>query len=173
MAGSFWRRLPAAALRGFANACLPFATAAALSASKLLLGMYTSPRSSTGAAASRRPPSAASRRRSGTSFTVRMLAVTSSPVVPSPRVAARTRRPSSYVKAMDEPSILSSHTTGTMRPNASVTRSGSNDGKQHSSRSSGKSRSHTMVATSRERNAMSLLSTILSFCLPLRSSTCS
>ena len=52
-----------------------------------------------------------------------MLAVTSSPVAPSPRVAARTKRPSSYVSAMDEPSILSSHTTGTMRPNASTTRS--------------------------------------------------
>ena len=52
-----------------------------------------------------------------------MFAVTSSPVVPSPRVAARIRRPPSYVSAMDEPSILSSHTTGTMRPNASVTRS--------------------------------------------------
>ena len=123
MDGSFWRRLPAAALRGFANACLPFSTAAAFSASKLDFGMYTSPRSSTGASASRKPPSAPSRRRSGTSFTVRMLAVTSSPVVPSPRVAARIRRPSSYVSAMDEPSILSSHTTGTMRPNASVTRS--------------------------------------------------
>ncbi len=121
--GSFWRRLPAAALRGFANACLPFSTAAAFSASKLDFGMYTSPRSSTGASASRNPPSAPSRRRSGTSFTVRMFAVTSSPVVPSPRVAARIRRPPSYVSAMDEPSILSSHTTGTMRPNASVTRS--------------------------------------------------
>ena len=32
--GSFWRRLPAAALRGFANACLPFSTAATFSASK-------------------------------------------------------------------------------------------------------------------------------------------
>ena len=34
-------------------------------------------------------------------------------------------------------------------------------------RVSGKSRSRTMVATSRLKNAMSLLSTIFSFCLPL------
>ena len=57
--------------------------------------------------------------------------------------------------------------------NASVTFSESNEGNEHASRSSGKSRSRTMVATSRLKNAMSLLSTIFSFCLPLRSSTCS
>ena len=58
-------------------------------------------------------------------------------------------------------------------PNASVTASGLNDGKLHASRSSGKSRSRTMVATFRLRNAMSLFSTMRSFCLPLSSSTCS
>ena len=43
------------------------------------------------------------------SFIVSTLAVTSSPVTPSPRVAARTRRPRSYSRATARPSILSSH----------------------------------------------------------------
>ncbi len=55
--------------------------------------MYTSPRSSMLPATT--DPMACCRNRSGTSRTVRMLAVTSSPVVPSPRVAARTSTPSS------------------------------------------------------------------------------
>ena len=50
-------------------------------------------------------------------------AVTFSPVRPSPRVAARTRRPSSYVSAIDEPSILNSHTYAQGRsPIASLVR---------------------------------------------------
>ncbi len=44
---------------------------------------------------------------------VRTFAVTSSPVVPSPRVAARTSRPSRYCSAMLRPSIFSSATYGT------------------------------------------------------------
>ena len=95
MRASFWRSEPAAALRGLAKGWRPSLTAAAFSSSKLFLGMYTSPRSS-------RPPTpgamaarASSRRRRGTSRTVRMFTVTSSPVVPSPRVAARASRPSS------------------------------------------------------------------------------
>ena len=44
----------------------------------------------------------------GTSLMVRTLSETSSPVVPSPRVAARTKAPFWYVIATPRPSILSS-----------------------------------------------------------------
>ena len=72
--------------------------------------MYTSPRTSTEWP---KPPSATRARPAfpsvvGMSFIVSAFCVTSSPVVPSPRVAARTRRPSRYVSAMPRPSILSS-----------------------------------------------------------------
>jgi len=45
---------------------------------------------------------------SGTLRMVRTLAVTSSPVVPSPRVAARWSRPLAYVRLIARPSIFSS-----------------------------------------------------------------
>ena len=83
-----------------------------------------------GTPASRMPSAASARRRSGTSFTVRTFTVMSSPVVPSPRVAARMSRPFSYVNATDEPSIFSSHTSSGMLPKNSRTRS------SHSSSSS-------------------------------------
>ena len=57
--------------------------------------------------------------------------------------------------------------------NAARTSSLSNDGHSTCSTSSGKSRSVTMVAISRERNAESLLSRTFSNCLPFRSSRCS
>ena len=50
---------------------------------------------------------------SGIARIVRTFAVTSSPRMPSPRVAPRTRRPSSYVSAMLRPSIFSSATYAT------------------------------------------------------------
>ena len=53
----------------------------------------------------------------GTSATVAMFAVTSSPVTPSPRVAACTNRPRSYVSDMATPSTLGS------QEKASVSRS--------------------------------------------------
>ena len=46
----------------------------------------------------------------GMSLTVRTLAVISSPVLPSPRLAAVVRTPSVYVKEHDTPSILASST---------------------------------------------------------------
>ena len=61
--GSFWRRLPAAALRGLTNSRPPAAAAASFIRSKLATGRYTSPRtSSTSGTAS---PSAPQRRRDG------------------------------------------------------------------------------------------------------------
>ena len=44
--GSFWRRLPAAALRGLTNSRPPAASAASFIRSKLATGRYTSPRTS-------------------------------------------------------------------------------------------------------------------------------
>ena len=49
-------------------------------------------------------------RTSGTAWIVLTFGVTSSPVVPSPRVAARTRTPLSYTSETDRPSIFSSQT---------------------------------------------------------------
>ncbi len=90
--GSFWRREPAAALRGLANIGLPASTIDALSRSKASAGRKTSPRTSTraGTGNSSVPVS-----RCGTDAIVLTLGVTSSPVRPSPRVSARTRRPCS------------------------------------------------------------------------------
>ena len=58
-------------------------------------------------------------------------------------------------------------------PNASSTSAASKAGKLTDSRSRGKSRSVTMVAISRDRNAVSRLFSMFSFCLPLSSPTCS
>ena len=90
--GSFCRSEPAAALRGLANGGLPASTIESLSRSKASTGRNTSPRTSTssGTGNSSVPVS-----RCGTASIVRTLGVTSSPVRPSPRVSARTSRPSS------------------------------------------------------------------------------
>ncbi len=90
--GSFWRREPAAALRGLANIGFPASTIEALSRSNAAAGRNTSPRTSTsaGTGCSSVPES-----RWGTEAIVLTLGVTSSPVRPSPRVSARTRRPCS------------------------------------------------------------------------------
>ncbi len=92
MRGFFWRSEPAAELRGLANGCLPASTSDSLSRSKALTGRNTSPRTSTslGTGNSSVPVS-----RVGTESMVLTLGVTSSPVRPSPRVSARTSRPSS------------------------------------------------------------------------------
>ena len=79
---SFWRRLPAAALRGLTNGRVPSASACSLSRAKLVTGMYTSPRTSSTSG------TAAPARRFGTTAIVATFAVTSSPTRPSPRVAA-------------------------------------------------------------------------------------
>ncbi len=90
--GSFWRREPAAALRGLANIGLPASAIEAFSRSKASTGRKTSPRTSIS-------PGTGNFllvfSRWGTESIVLTLGVTSSPVRPSPRVSARTRRPSS------------------------------------------------------------------------------
>ena len=90
--GSFWRSDPAAELRGLANGALPASSSESLSRSKASTGRNTSPRTSisSGTGNSSVPVS-----RSGTDSMVRTLGVTSSPVLPSPRVSARLSRPPS------------------------------------------------------------------------------
>ncbi len=102
--GSFCRSDPAAALRGFANGGRPAATCASLSVRNASTGRNTSPRiSMSSGCVAGSPP-----RTSGIVVMVRTLSVTSSPVRPSPRVAARTSRPRSYSSAIASPSIFSS-----------------------------------------------------------------
>ncbi len=86
IAASFWRSEPAAELRGLMNNRSPASAWRALSASNAGRGMYTSPRTSS-------TDGAPFGRRSGTASIVAMLAVTSSPIRPSPRVAPCTNRP--------------------------------------------------------------------------------
>ena len=90
--GSFWRSEPAAALRGLAKAGLPASVIETLSRSKALVGRNTSPRTSTSFGTGN---SSLVLSRWGTESMVFTLGVTSSPVRPSPRVSARTSRPSS------------------------------------------------------------------------------
>ncbi len=87
MAGSSWRMLPAAALRGLAKGRRPAFSCDSLRAMKSLLRMTTSPRTSMSRGAT---PEVLSRL-PGTLRTMRMLAVTSSPVSPSPRVEPTAR----------------------------------------------------------------------------------
>ena len=90
-AGFFWRRDPAALLRGLANGGLPSATRLALRFSKSASMKNTSPRTSSTAGVGN---FFEARKVSGTSPMVRALSVTSSPTRPSPRVAARSSFPS-------------------------------------------------------------------------------
>ena len=103
--GSFCRSEPAAALRGLANGLLPASTWDAFSSANAATGRNTSPRISMQLRVRRRVAASTS----GIVAIVRTLSVTSSPVRPSPRVAARTSRPFSYSSAMASPSIFSSH----------------------------------------------------------------
>ena len=98
--GSFCRREPAAAFLGLAKVFSPFSSNASFSAWKVFLGMNTSPRTMSRAGA----PSNAM----GMERMVRRFSVTSSPTLPSPRVAPRTNRPSTYSRATDRPSIFGS-----------------------------------------------------------------
>ena len=88
MRESSWRRLPAAALRGLTNTFSPAANALAFIVSKPPLGMKTSPLTS------KRAGQPEPRRTSGMALMVRTFSVISSPVAPSPRVAACTSWPS-------------------------------------------------------------------------------
>ncbi len=87
--GSFCRSDPAAAFRGFANGRWPLAVSSSFSPSNAFTGKYISPRTSIRAGGS------FSSSFGGTPRTVRTLAVMSSPVTPSPRVAPRTKAPRS------------------------------------------------------------------------------
>ena len=102
--GSFWRSEPAAALRGFANALPPASSSCSFSSSNALdREVHLAADLDHGG----RVVDASSVR--GTPCTVRTLTVMSSPTRPSPRVAAFTSRPRSYVSAHATPSIFSSH----------------------------------------------------------------
>ena len=90
--GSFCRSDPAAAFRGFANTGLPASVIAVLSRSNASTGRNTSPRTSSSRGTGNSSLAAS---RCGTESIVLTLGVTSSPVRPSPRVSARTSRPSS------------------------------------------------------------------------------
>ncbi len=85
-AGSCWRRDPAPLLRGLAYRARPASSRSALIRANSALGMNTSPRASR---------VAGSGSRFGITSIVRRLALTSSPVVPSPRVAPWANRPRS------------------------------------------------------------------------------
>jgi hypothetical protein len=85
-AGSFWRSEPAPEFRGFAYSGRPASSRSALIRTNSPFGMNTSPRTSAVAGLA----SVA-----GIAVIVRRFAVTSSPVVPSPRVAPWTNRPRS------------------------------------------------------------------------------
>ena len=86
---SFCRSDPLAALRGLANTRSPLAACAAFSSSNDATGKKISPRTSTVSGCG--PPAS----RSGTEPIARTLTVTSSPVMPSPRVAAEASTPRS------------------------------------------------------------------------------
>ena len=78
----------------------------ALSAWKSSRRKYTSPRTSISAGTGNSGVPVSS---SGTSASVRMLSVMSSPVRPSPRVSPRVSLPFSYSRLTASPSIFSSH----------------------------------------------------------------
>ena len=87
--GSFCRSEPAAALRGLAKAGLPASCSDSFSRSNAASDRNTSPRTSSSSGTS------SPVRRSGTDLIVLTFSVTSSPVRPSPLVAALVRRPRS------------------------------------------------------------------------------
>ena len=113
MAGSFCRKEPAAALRGFLNGFLPSFSCSAETLVKTSFGIYTSPRTSKNAGAFFSC--------FGMSLMVRRFSVTSSPTSPSPRVEPRTNTPSRYSRLTESPSILDS-TTKTVPGCCSCTR---------------------------------------------------
>ena len=86
--GSFWRSDPAAEFRGLANAARPASSRLSFSFPNASTGRNTSPLTSR-VAGYPEPVS-----RAGMEAIVRMFGVTSSPVRPSPRVAALTSAPS-------------------------------------------------------------------------------
>ena len=93
--------LPAAAFLGFAKGANPFSSCLLFNSSKLALGIYTSPRTST---------CRVSGMCIGMERMVFTLFETSSPTIPSPLVTARVKLPSSYSNAIASPSYLHSTT---------------------------------------------------------------
>ncbi len=103
--GSFCRRDPAAALRGFLKSFSPKSSCRWHSLSKSPSERNTSPRTSI--------KGTGSVRRLGMLWIVRRFSVTSSPVTPSPRVEPRVNTPSTYSKATESPSNFGSTTYST------------------------------------------------------------
>ncbi len=114
--GSFWRSEPAAAFRGFANGRCPAEVNSSFKLPNALTGKYISPRTSMTSGGSFASSFG------GTPRTVRTFAVMSSPVKPSPRVAAFTSTPRSYVSAQATPSIFSSQANRAASPTRFSTR---------------------------------------------------
>ena len=110
MRESSWRRLPAAALRGLAKGFCPFSACRSFKAAKSALSISTSPRISISSGMF------SPCRRRGMLDTVLTFWVTSSPVVPSPRVAAWVNTPSRYSRLMARPSNLGSITYSGFSP---------------------------------------------------------
>ena len=119
---SFWRSEPAAALRGLAKGLPPSFWRCSLTSAKSSTAINTSPRTSNRSGMGN---SSVAVSVCGTSWMTLAFSVTSSPMRPSPRVAARSNTPLRYTRANDRPSILSS-----------VTYSGASTRCNHSSSSS-------------------------------------
>ncbi|CAB4342606.1 unannotated protein [freshwater metagenome] len=85
--GSFWRRDPAAAFRGLAKRALPASSSESFKSSNALIGKNTSPRTSS------RSGKLLPFNSVGTDLIVLIFKVTSSPVVPFPRVSALVNFP--------------------------------------------------------------------------------
>ena len=108
------RIVPAAALRGFAAGAIPAATRSSFIFSKAFCGSTTSPRTSN-CCGSFAAFNFAALTCSGMLRIVRTFVVTSSPMLPSPRVTpdfntAAPPLPGSYCKASDKPSSFNSQT---------------------------------------------------------------
>ena len=121
--GSFCRSDPAAALRGFLNGFSSKSSCRSHSRKKLSSDIYTSPRTSKNGSGSLSV--------FGTDLIVPIFSVTSSPVMPSPRVEPRVYTPFTYSSATERPSNFGSTTyTGsstTARTRRSKSRSSSSE----------------------------------------------
>ena len=103
---SFWRSEPEAEFLGLANGALPRSIRDWFNLAKSSRLKNTSPRTSTTSGMSLPDNSW------GIPFTVITFRVTSSPTLPSPRVAAETSLPFSYLRLMARPSIFNSQRNG-------------------------------------------------------------
>ena len=101
--GSFWRNEPAAPFRGLANNGFPASSSASFISLNCAMGKKTSPRTSISSGIF------LPLKLCGKDLMVLTFKVTSSPVVPLPRVNARVNRPFSNLRLIARPSTLSSH----------------------------------------------------------------